>query len=89
MLGNTAEPANPNRYAWEPVRTGDPDVRSLDRRLLLAIAQRTVWRQALDDAKRRAGLDPPDTSTTGTAAGCARSGATLRVVPGPDAKPGG
>jgi hypothetical protein len=46
MLGNSAEQVDPNRYAWEPVRAGDPDVRSLDRRLLLAIAERTVWRQA-------------------------------------------
>jgi len=49
LLGNTTE----------PVRTGDPDVRSLDRQLLLVIAQRTVWRRALDEAKRRAGLGPP------------------------------
>jgi hypothetical protein len=68
LLGATGEPADPNRYAWEPVRTGDPDQRSLDRRLLLAIAQRTVWRQALDEAKRRAGLDPPDCSATATTA---------------------
>jgi hypothetical protein len=56
LLGNTTEPADPNRYAWEPVRTGDPDVRPLPRRLLLAIAERQRWRQALDEAKRRAGL---------------------------------
>ena len=68
LLGTGTEPADPNRYAWEPVRTGDPDQRSLDRRLLLAIAQRTVWRQALDEAKRRAGLDPPDCSATATTA---------------------
>jgi hypothetical protein len=63
LLNKSVEPADPYRYAWEPVRTGDPDVRSLDRRLLLAIAQRTVWRQALDDAKRRAGLGPPGRPT--------------------------
>ena len=68
LLGNTTEPADPNRYAWEPVRTGDPDVRPLPRRLLLAIAQRTVWRQALAEAKRRAGLDPPNCSATATTA---------------------
>ena len=68
LLGNAVEDADPDRYAWEPVRSGDPDVRSLDRRLLLAIAQRTVWRLALDEAKRRAGLDPPDSSATGSAA---------------------
>jgi hypothetical protein len=64
VCGNTTEPTDPNRYAWEPVRSGDADVRSLDRRLLLAIAQRTAWRHALDEAKRRAGLDPPDCSAT-------------------------
>jgi hypothetical protein len=68
MLGNSAEQVDPNRYAWEPVRAGDPDVRSLDRRLLLAIAERTVWRQALDDAKRRAGLDPPSHASRATSA---------------------
>jgi hypothetical protein len=64
LLGNSTQRADPNRYAWEPVRTGDPDVRSLDRRLLLAVAQRTVWRAALDEAKKRAGLDPPDRSVS-------------------------
>jgi hypothetical protein len=68
MLGNSAEQVDPNRYAWEPVRAGDPDVRSLDRRLLLAIAEPTVWRQALDDAKRRAGLDPPSHASRATSA---------------------
>ena len=68
LLGNSTAQPDPSRYAWEPVRTGDPDVRSLNRQLLLAIAERTLWRQALDDAKRRAGLDPPDCSATDTAA---------------------
>ena len=66
LLGATDTAADPGRYAWEPVRASDPDVRSLDRRLLLAIAQRTAWRHALDEAKRRAGLDPPDCSATAT-----------------------
>jgi hypothetical protein len=56
LLGNTVEATDPNRYAWEPVRSKDPDVRPLPRRLLLAIAERQRWRQALDEAKRRAGL---------------------------------
>jgi Replication initiator protein, pSAM2 len=59
LLDKTVEQADPSRYAWEPVRTGDPDVRSLDRRLLLGIAQRTLWRRVLEDAKRRAGLPDP------------------------------
>ena len=56
LIGETSQPAEPNRYTWEPVRTNDPDVRPLSRRLLLAIAERQRWRQALDEAKRRAGL---------------------------------
>ncbi|MFL6129387.1 MAG: replication initiator [Mycobacteriales bacterium] len=68
LLGQGVESADPNRYAWEPVRADDPDVRSHTRRLLLAIALRTAWRQALDEAKRRAGLDPPNCSATKTTA---------------------
>jgi len=56
LLGNTTESPDPNRYVWEPVKSSDPDVRPLPRRLLLAIAERQRWRQALDEAKRRAGL---------------------------------
>jgi len=64
LLGNTDPAPDPNRYAWEPVTTGDPDLRPLPRRLLLALAERSRWRAALDDARRRAGLDPPDCSAT-------------------------
>jgi hypothetical protein len=56
LLDKTVEPADPDRYAWTPVTTGDPDLRPLSRRLLLAVAERARWRQALDEAKRRAGL---------------------------------
>jgi hypothetical protein len=58
LLGSVDDSTDLNRYAWEPVRSRDPDARSLDRRLLLAIAQRAVWRQALDEARRGAGVDP-------------------------------
>lgn len=68
MLGNTDERPDPARYAWEPITTGDPDLRPLPRRLLLALAERARWRAALDEAKRRAGLDSPDCSATATAA---------------------
>jgi len=56
LLGNTTESPDPGRYAWEPVKSSDPDIHPLPRRLLLAIAERQRWRQALDEAKRRAGL---------------------------------
>jgi hypothetical protein len=56
LLDKTIEPADPHRYAWAPVTTGDPDLRPLPRRLLLAVAERARWRQALDEAKKRAGL---------------------------------
>ncbi len=68
LLGNTDPQPDPDRYAWQPVTTGDPDLRPLSRRLLLAVAQRAHWRQALNDAKQRAGLDPPTCSATPTAA---------------------
>jgi Replication initiator protein, pSAM2 len=64
LLGDTDEQRDPGRYAWEPITTGDPDLRPLPRRLLLALAERARWRTALDEAKRRAGLDPPDCSAT-------------------------
>jgi hypothetical protein len=64
LLGNPPDEQRPGRYAWEPVMTGDPDLRPLPRRLLLAIAERLRWRAALDEAKRRAGIDPPDCSAT-------------------------
>jgi len=56
LVGKTVEQADHNRYAWSPVATGDLDLRPLPRRLLLAVAERARWRQALDEAKRRAGL---------------------------------
>jgi hypothetical protein len=62
LLGNTDPAPDPDRYAWEPVTTGDPDLRPLPRRLLLALAERSRWRAALHDARRRAGLDPSDCS---------------------------
>jgi hypothetical protein len=40
LLGNTDPAPDPARYAWQPVTTGDPDLRPLPRRLLLALAER-------------------------------------------------
>jgi hypothetical protein len=60
---------DPARYAWEPVTPGDPDHMPPARRLLHVVADRITWKQALDEARRKAaGLDPPDLPATGRAA---------------------
>ena len=67
MLG--VQPADPARYAWEPVTPGDPDHMEHARRLLRVVADRQHWQAALADARRRAGIRPgPDLSATGEAA---------------------
>jgi hypothetical protein len=60
---------DPARYAWEPVAPSDPDHMSHARRLLHVVADRITWKQALDEARRRA-AGQPDTnlSATGRAA---------------------
>ena len=65
LLGNTAEPADPNRYVWELVRTGDPDVRPLARRLLLA-DRRTHPSGAGARRRRRRGRPRPDRESSAT-----------------------
>jgi hypothetical protein len=47
-LGLSANDPDAVRYAWEPVRPGDPDIAPLSNRLMHAIADRARWRQALD-----------------------------------------
>ncbi len=60
---------DPARYAREPVTPRDPDHMPPARRLLHVVADRITWKQALDEARRRAaGLGPPDLSATGRAA---------------------
>jgi hypothetical protein len=60
---------DPARYAWEPVTPGDLDHMPPARRLLHVVADRITWKQALDEARRRAdGHGPPDLSATGRAA---------------------
>ena len=57
------------RYSWEPVNPGDHDHMPVARRLLHVVADRIRWRQALDEARRRAAGPPPaDISATGQAA---------------------
>jgi hypothetical protein len=56
---------DPARYAWEPVAPSDRDHMSNPRRLLHVVADRIRWRQALDEARRRAAGQPPgDLSAT-------------------------
>jgi hypothetical protein len=59
---------DPGRYAWEPVNPGDQDHMPTARRLLHVVADRIRWKQALDEARRRAqGLPTDDLSATGDA----------------------
>jgi hypothetical protein len=68
-LGISATDPEAVRYAWEPVKPGDPDVAPLSHRLMRAIADRTRWRRALDEARRAAAGQPKeDVSATGEAA---------------------
>ena len=60
---------DPAGYTWEPVTPGDPDYMEHARRLLHAVADRARWQAALNEARRRSGLEPaPDRSATGEAA---------------------
>jgi hypothetical protein len=60
---------DPDRYSWEPVAPGDSDHMPNARRLLHVVADRITWKQALDEARRRA-ADPsaPDPSADERAA---------------------
>jgi hypothetical protein len=61
--------ADPSRYSWEPVAPSDPDYMPHARRLLHVVADRITWKQALEEARRRAvGQPSPDLSATGRAA---------------------
>jgi hypothetical protein len=56
---------DPARYAWEPVAPSDEDHMPNARRLLHVVADRIRWRQALEEARRRAQGQPPgDLSAT-------------------------
>jgi len=47
----TDEPAAEPRYVYELARPGDPDLPDIQTRILTAIGQRQLWRQALRDAR--------------------------------------
>jgi hypothetical protein len=54
----------PASHAWEFARPDDPDVSPLQHRLLRALSQRMIWRNALLAAKDRAAHDTADLSAT-------------------------
>jgi hypothetical protein len=62
------EDTDPARFAWEPVAPSDPDYMPHARRLLHVVADRIAWKQALDEARRRAGTETANLSATGEAA---------------------
>jgi hypothetical protein len=62
------EPPDPARYTWHVVTPSDHDYLPPDKRLLHTVADRTRWRAALDEARRRARDQEPNLSATGRAA---------------------
>ena len=59
--------ARPGRYTWHVVTPSDHDHLPYDRRLLHVVADRTRWKAALDEAKRRA-QEAAELSASGRAA---------------------
>jgi hypothetical protein len=55
--------ADPARYTWAPVTSGDPDHMPPAQRLLHVVADRQRWHAALTEARRRANA-PPNLSAT-------------------------
>jgi hypothetical protein len=66
MLG--LEPPDPDRYTWHVVTPSDEDYLPPDKRLLHVVADRHRWKQALDEARRRAHDQEANLSATGRAA---------------------
>ena len=64
-LSATADTAS---YRWEKVTPADTDYLSPPRRLVRVVAERMAWKQALDEARRRAQEQPADVSATRRAA---------------------
>jgi hypothetical protein len=48
------EVPDPSRYTWHVVTPGDPDCLPPDKRLLRVVAERSRWKAAVAEAKRRA-----------------------------------
>jgi hypothetical protein len=51
---------DPTRFAWEPVAPSDTDHMPNAQRMLHVVADRIRWRQALEEARRRAQGRPPE-----------------------------
>ena len=64
-LSATADTAS---YRWEKVTPADADYLPPPRRLIRVVAERMAWKQALDEARRRAQEQAADVSATGRAA---------------------
>jgi len=62
------EPPDPARYTWHVVTPSDHDYLPPEKRLLHIVADRTRWKAALDEARRRAGEPDGNLSATGRAA---------------------
>ena len=62
------EMPDPARYTWSQVTPADPDCLPPAQRLLHVVADRTRWKAALAEARRRAGPPTAGLSATGEAA---------------------
>jgi len=68
MLDLPADDNDPGQYSWERVDPADPDYLPATHRLLHVLADRSRWRTALDEARRRAETPPVPDVPTGRAA---------------------
>jgi hypothetical protein len=66
-LGLSATP-DTGHYIWQRVSPADDDYLPLTRRLMLVVQDRMRWKQALDEARRRAQIDDSELSATRRAA---------------------
>jgi hypothetical protein len=62
------EPPDPARYTWQVVTPADRDYLSPDKRLLHVVADRSRWKAALVEARRKAQEPGGNLSATGEAA---------------------
>lgn len=58
--GEVSATVDPDRYAWEPATSNDPDVAPLAHRLLRSVAERVRWRHQYDAAKAASELSATD-----------------------------